>query len=128
MNKAFRSDLARNRYEAHFSGWLGEEVARLGALKGLFTKSPFAALYYLDVRNQKGPTRGEEMRQVGEAITPAELATCDGIVRGETALVAFIKSHPRQPRSSWPDVERRVGNIHQYLQGLHGAGEGRTCP
>jgi hypothetical protein len=128
MNKGFRSALARNRYEAHFRTWLGEEVGRLDRLMGLFTKSAFARLYYLDVRNQKGATRGEEMRRFGEAMPEDQLATCAGVEVGEKALVDWVKTPPRTPLSSAPDVDRRVGNINQYLQDTFGPGQGRTCP
>ena len=127
MNKAFRSALAANRYEAHFRKWLGEETARLERLTGLFTKSTFARLYYLDVRNQKGAGRGEEFRQFGEAIQADQYATCAGLEAAEKSLVDWVKTPPRTPLSSGPDVDRRVGNITKYLQDTFGPGHGRTC-
>ena len=128
MNKGFRSALARNRYEGHFRTWLGAEVGRLERLTGIFTKSAFARLYYLDVRNQKGATRGEELRQFGEAVPADQHATCAGVEAGEKAFVDWVKTPPRTPLSSGPDVDRRVGNIHKYLTDTYGAGQGRSCP
>jgi hypothetical protein len=127
MNKGFRSAMARTRYETHFRSWLGDEVERLPRLTGFFTKSAFARYYYLDVRNQKGPTRGEEFRRFGEAMPEDQHATCAGIEAGEKALVDWVKTPPRTPLSSGPDVDRRVGNIHRYLQDTLGPGHGRVC-
>ena len=125
MNKGFRSDLGKASYDARFKSYLDEEVSRALALKGLFKKSPFAWLYFIDQRNQRGPSVGDALKAIGTRMDTDTLSTCDGVINGEGQLVAAIKA--RTDASDHYDIDRRVANLRKLLKTEYGQGQGRTC-
>ncbi len=125
LNKGFRSSMAKAAYHARFERYLDEEVARGVTLSGLFKSSPFAWMYYIDQRNQRGATRANILKEMGEAMSTQELATCAGVTAGEDRLVAAIKGMT-EPGDHY-DIDRRVTNLKTFLQQELGANLGRTC-
>ncbi|MEQ1695112.1 MAG: hypothetical protein ABL901_04650, partial [Hyphomicrobiaceae bacterium] len=125
LNKGFRSGLGKASYEARFKTYLDEEVARGVALGGLFKKSPFAWMYYIDQRNQRGATRANALKVIGEDMSAGELASCEGVVAGEERLVAAIKGITET--GDHYDIDRRVTNLKTFLQQELGASLGRVC-
>lgn len=125
MNKGFRSQMGKASYEARFKTYLDEEVSRGVALGGLFKKSPFAWMYYVDQRNQRGATRANALKVIGEDMSASELASCAGVVAGEERLVSAIKAMTET--GDHYDIDRRVTNLKTFLQQELGANLGRVC-
>jgi hypothetical protein len=125
MNKGFRSAPGRASYDARFKNYLEEEVSRGLALQGLFKKSPFAWMYFVDQRNQRGPTVAETLRKLGTAMGPDDLSSCADVARGEQVLVEHIKS-TTTPGEHY-DIDRRVENLRKILTQAFDANLGRTC-
>ena len=125
MNKGFRSSTGKAAYDTRFKKYLDDEVSRGVALSGLFKKSPFAWMYFIDQRNQRGNEKADALRAIGEGMSAAALATCDGVTGGEERLVQHIKSITEA--GDHYDIDRRVDNLRTFLRQELGPNLGRTC-
>ena len=125
MNKGLRSDFGRTAYDARFKTYLDEEVSRAVTLKGLFKKSAFAWLYFIDQRNQRGSRAGDTLKDIGTSLDADTLSTCDGVIDGEAQLVAAIKEITNA--SDHYDIDRRVDNLRTLLTSEYGESQGRSC-
>ncbi len=115
MNKAFRSALAANRYEAHFRKWLGEETRTIGTADGPVhqeSRSRASITSMSAIRRARAAAR--RLRQFGEAIPEEQYATCAGVEAGRESSrrlgqdpatdAALVGPRRRPPRRQYQQI------------------------
>lgn len=123
MNDSLRTSPGKETYDARFKDWLKEGIDKAKKLKGLFKASPFARLYYLDVLNQFGAGKAQQLRVAGEGYSPSSLESCSTVKSGENRLVSTLISSTGYSPS---DINRRVKHLHDFLREQRGQSEGRS--
>lgn len=124
MTRGMRATASRDAYKKRFVAYLDEEVPEAARLKGLFQHSPFAWIYFIDVRNQRGAGKARKLREIGEALDD-DAPSCSDVAEGEASLVDYIKSITDE--GDHYDIDRRVKNIRDFLDKKFGHGLGRNC-